>query len=103
MLQGTSGGQLAQPSCSSRNTYRELLRTVSTQLFSISKDGDATIFLDNLCQWQSLSQEKMYPQSEEQREPAVFVLIASDPVTGHNHEEPGSVLCTLPSGAYTHE
>ena len=49
-LEGTSGGHLVQPLCSSRATHSWLARTMSRQLLSISKDGDSTTSLGNLCQ-----------------------------------------------------
>ena len=49
-LEGTSGGHLVQPPCSCRDTWSRLLRTMFRQLLNISKDGDRTTSLGNLCQ-----------------------------------------------------
>ncbi|KAK4818676.1 hypothetical protein QYF61_017421 [Mycteria americana] len=49
-LEGSSGGHLVQPPCSSGATYSQLPRTMSRQLLNISKDGDSTTSLGNLCQ-----------------------------------------------------
>jgi len=47
-LEGTSGGHLVQPLCSSRATQRWLPKTVSRWLLNISRDS--TTSLGNLCQ-----------------------------------------------------
>ena len=49
-LEGNSGGHPVQPHCSSRATYSQFPRTMTRQLLSISKDGDSTSSLGNLCQ-----------------------------------------------------
>lgn len=47
---GTSRCHVVQHPCSSKVTYRWLLRTVSRWLLQISKDEDSTTSLSNLCQ-----------------------------------------------------
>ena len=49
-LEGTCGGHLVQPPCSSRATYSWRPRTVPKWLLNISKDGDSTASLGSLCQ-----------------------------------------------------
>jgi len=49
-LERTSESQLVQAPCSSRTTYSQLPRTVSRWLLNISKEGDSTASLGNLCQ-----------------------------------------------------
>ena len=44
------GGHLVQAPCSTRATSIHLPTTVSRQLWSLSKDGDSTASLGNLCQ-----------------------------------------------------
>ena len=76
-LEGTSGGPLVQPPCSGRATYSSLPRTVSRWLLNMSKDGDSTVSLGNLCQYSvPLTVKKVFPNV--QTEPPVFqfVLIA---------------------------
>jgi len=46
----TSGDCLAQPPCSKQANCSRLLRALSRQVLSISKDGDCTMSLHNLLQ-----------------------------------------------------
>jgi len=48
-LKGTSGGHLVQPLCPSKTTKSKLSMIVCRWLLIISKDGDTTISLGNLC------------------------------------------------------
>jgi len=49
-LEGTSGDDLVQAPCRSRVTYSRLHRTLSRWGLSISREGDSTTSLGNLCQ-----------------------------------------------------
>lgn len=55
-LECSSGGHLLQSPCSSRVAQSQLPSTVSRQLFNISKNGESTSSLGNLCSAWSLSQ-----------------------------------------------
>lgn len=55
-LEGMSGDHLVKPLCSSRTTQRQLPRTIPRWLLIITKDGDPTTSLCNLCQgWLTLT------------------------------------------------
>ena len=49
-LGGMSKSHLIQCSCSSRTTWSQLPRTISRWLLNVSKDGNPTIAVGNLCQ-----------------------------------------------------
>jgi len=49
-LEGTSVGHPVQPPCRSRVTYNRLHRTMSRQVWNISREGDSTASLGSLCQ-----------------------------------------------------
>ena len=87
--EGTSGAHLVQPPHPSRATQSQLPRTMPRGLLSISKDGDSTTSLGNLCHPQS---KKMFP--DVQKEPPVFQVVptAPGPGTEHHWKEPGSIL-----------
>ena len=77
---GGSGGQLVQPPAQAGPP-----RATSRRLLNISKDGESTTSLGNLCQCLVTSHsQKVFP--DVQREPPVFqfVPIASCPVTGYH-------------------
>ena len=50
-LEETTEGHLVQTPCSTRATYSQLSRTMSRWFWNISKEGDSTTSLSNLCQW----------------------------------------------------
>jgi len=58
---------------------------MSRQLLNISKDGDSTTSLDNLCLVLSYpDSENVFPDAYEEPHVFQFVLIDSGPVTGHH-------------------
>ena len=95
------GRDLCRSSCPA--TSRRLHRTISRWLLSISKDGDSTTSLGNLCQCRSPSQWKSV-SSFVQREPPIFqfVPVVSGPVTGHQWKEPVSVFFTPSLQVFEH-
>ena len=84
-LEGTAGRHLVQPPCSGRAAESWLPRTMAKQLLNISKNGESTTSLGNLCQCLvTLTLKKVFPDVK--RESSVFqcVPIASGPGTGHH-------------------
>jgi len=59
-LEGTSGGHLVKPACSSRTTYSQLPRTMSRWLLNTCKEQESTTSLGNLCQSSATLTVKKY-------------------------------------------
>jgi len=87
-LEGTSGGHLFQPLCSSRAL--ELVAQDHVQVAFQYVQGESLHDLPG--QPVTLKGKKVFP--DVQREPPVFLFVptAAGPVTGHHWKEPGSVF-----------